>query len=164
MFCSVIYKYLSFFSCLLYNSICMIKYSLYSEKTFFPYHQYLKPFSISLECQSYQWSSELCLSKGGAVVRALASDHSGPGSNLGIDIIIMWVKFVVGSQLWSKRFIFRWPSFPINKTTIFKFQLDQEWQTKSQYIDVLLLNHYRLFIYLFIIIISLKNRQQVLCL
>ena len=50
MFCSVIYKYLSFFSWLLYNSICMIKYSLYSEKTFFPYHQYLKPFSISLEC------------------------------------------------------------------------------------------------------------------
>ena len=86
MFCSVIYKYISFFSWLLYNSICMIKYSLYSEKTFFPYHQYLKPFSISLECESYQWSSELCLSKGGAVVRALASDHGGPGSNLGIDI------------------------------------------------------------------------------
>ena len=61
------------------------------------------------------------------MVRALASDHGGLGSNLGIDIIIMWVKFVVGSQLWSKRFIFRWPSFPISKTTIFKFQLDQEW-------------------------------------
>ena len=32
------------------------------------------------------------------MVRALASDHGGPGSNLGIDIIIMWVKFVVGSR------------------------------------------------------------------
>ena len=90
------------------------------------------------------------------MVRALASHHGGLG-----DIIIMWVKFVVGSQLWSKRFIFRKPSFPVSKPTIFKFQLDQEWQTKSHYIDVLLLNHYCIFIYLLIIIISrVKNDHR----
>ena len=40
----------------------------------------------------------VCLgSKGGTVVRALASHQCGPGSNPGVDAIIMWVEFVVGS-------------------------------------------------------------------
>ena len=38
----------------------------------------------------------------GAVVRALASHQCGPGSNRGIEA--MWVEFVVGSLLCSKRF------------------------------------------------------------
>ena len=40
----------------------------------------------------------VCLgSKGGTVVRALASHQCGPGSNPGVGAIIMWVEFVVGS-------------------------------------------------------------------
>ena len=40
----------------------------------------------------------------GAVVRALACHQCGLGSNPGVDAIIMWVEFVVGSLLCSKRF------------------------------------------------------------
>ena len=61
----------------------------------------------------------------GAVVRALAFHQSGPGSNPGIDD--MWVKFVVGSLLYSKRFFSGYSGFsPSSKTNISKFQFNQE--------------------------------------
>ena len=67
-------------------------------------------------------------SKGGAVVRALASHQCGPGSNPGIDAIkIMWVEFVVGSLPCSERFFSGYSGFPLSsKTNTSKFQFDQE--------------------------------------
>jgi len=68
----------------------------------------------------YYWES-----KGGAVVRALASHRCGPGSNPGTSA--MWVEFVVGSLLCSQKFFSGYSSFPLSsKTNIFKFQFDQE--------------------------------------
>ena len=40
----------------------------------------------------------------GAVVKALAPHQCGLGPNPSADAIIMWVEFVVGSLLCSKRF------------------------------------------------------------
>ena len=40
----------------------------------------------------------------GAVERTLTHHQHGLGSNLGVDAIIMWVEFVVGSLLCSKGF------------------------------------------------------------
>ena len=37
------------------------------------------------------------------MLSALAFHQCGPGSNLGVDAIIMWVEFVVGSLLCSER-------------------------------------------------------------
>ena len=66
-------------------------------------------------------------SKGGAVVRALASHECGPGSNAGLKAIIMWVEFVVGSLPCSERFFSRYSSFPLSlKTNTLKFQFDLE--------------------------------------
>ena len=63
-------------------------------------------------------------SKGGAVVRALASHQCGPGSNPGVD---MWVEFVVGSLPCSERFFSRYSGFPLSpKTNTSKFQFDLE--------------------------------------
>ena len=63
-------------------------------------------------------------SKGGAVVRALASHQCGPGSNPGVD---MWVEFVVGSLLCSERFFSGYFGFPLSsKTNTSKFQFDLE--------------------------------------
>ena len=63
-------------------------------------------------------------SKGGAVVRALASHQCGPGSNPGVD---MWVEFVVGSLPCSERFFSRYSGFPLSpKTNTSKFQVDLE--------------------------------------
>ena len=42
-------------------------------------------------------------SKGGAVVKALASHQCGRGSNPGVDARYMWVEFVVGSQSLAPR-------------------------------------------------------------
>ena len=50
-------------------------------------------------------------SKGGAVVRALASHQCGPGSNPGVD---MWVEFVVGSLPCSERFFSGYSGFPLS--------------------------------------------------
>ena len=39
----------------------------------------------------------------------------------------VWVEFVVGSLLWSERFFSGYSGFPLSsKTSIFKFQFDQE--------------------------------------
>ena len=63
-------------------------------------------------------------SKGGAVVRALASHQCGPGSNPGVD---MWVEFVVGSLPCSERFFSGYSGFPLSsKTNTSKFQFDLE--------------------------------------
>ena len=56
-------------------------------------------------------------SKGGAVVRALASHQCGPGLNLGVNAIC-WVQFVVGSLLCSERFFSRFSGFPLSLKTI----------------------------------------------
>ena len=63
-------------------------------------------------------------SKGGAVVRALASHQCGPGSNPVVD---MWVEFVVGSLRCSERFFSGYSGFPLSpKTNTSKFQFDLE--------------------------------------
>ena len=63
-------------------------------------------------------------SKGGAVVRALASHQCGPGSNPGVN---MWVEFVVGSLPCSERFFSGYSGFPLSpKTNTSKFQFDPE--------------------------------------
>ena len=65
--------------------------------------------------------------KGGAVVRELASHLCGAASNPGIDAIIMWVEFVVGSLLCFKRFFSWYSGFPLSlKTNSSEFQLDLE--------------------------------------
>ena len=75
--------------------------------------------------------SAICLvsvgSKDGAVVRALAFHHCGPGSNPSVNAIIMWVEFVVGSLVFSERFFSGYSCFShSSKTNISKFQFDQE--------------------------------------
>ena len=63
-------------------------------------------------------------SKGGAVVRALASHQCVLGSNPGVDL---WVEFVVGSLLCSERFFSGYSGFPLSsKTNISNFKFDQE--------------------------------------
>ena len=58
------------------------------------------------------------------MVRALASDQCDLGSNPGVD---MWVEFVVGSLICSKRFFSGYSGFPLSpKTNISKFQFDLE--------------------------------------
>ena len=75
----------------------------------------MKTLSLVLCCQG---------SKGGAVVRALASHQCGRGSNRGVD---MWVEFVVGSLLCSVRFFSGYSGFPLSpKTNTSKFQFDLE--------------------------------------
>ena len=75
----------------------------------------MKTLSLVLCCQG---------SKGGAVVRALASHQCGRGSNPGVD---MWVEFVVGSLLCSERFFSGYSGFPLSpKTNTSKFQFDLE--------------------------------------
>ena len=65
--------------------------------------------------------------KGGTVVRALASHQCGPGSTPGVDAIIMWVEFVVGSLLCSERFFSGYSGFPLSsKTNTSKFQFELE--------------------------------------
>ena len=56
-------------------------------------------------------------SKGGAVVRALASHQCGPGLNLGVNAIC-WVEFVVGSPLCSETFFSGFSGFPLSLKTI----------------------------------------------
>ena len=55
-------------------------------------------------------------SKGGAVVRALASHRCGPGSNPGIDSI-MSVEFVVGSLPFSDRCFAGYTAFHLSLKT-----------------------------------------------
>ena len=56
----------------------------------------------------------------------LASHQCGPGSNTGVDAI-MWVKFVVGFLLCTKRFLSEYFGCPLFfKTNTFKFQFDLE--------------------------------------
>ena len=63
-------------------------------------------------------------SKGGAVVRALASHQCGPGSNPGIDGI-MSVEFVVGSLPFSDRCFPGYTGFHLSlKTNTSEFQFD----------------------------------------
>ena len=74
--------------------------------------------------------------KGGAVVRALASQQCGPGSNPGVDAICglsSWFvvrspsPFLVGSLPCSERFFSGFSGFPLSlKTNTFKFQFDLE--------------------------------------
>ena len=85
-------------------------------------------FSISSNLGSKGWrSGESTHLRDGAVVRVLASHQCGPGSNPGVGAILVWVEFVVGSLLCSKRFSFGYSGFPLSsKTNISKFQFDQE--------------------------------------
>ena len=47
-----------------------------------------------------------------------------PGSFSGVDAIIMWVEFVLGSLLCSERFFFGYSGFPLSlKTNISKFHV-----------------------------------------
>ena len=74
--------------------------------------------------------------KGGAVVRALASQQCGPGSNPGVDAICglsSWFvvrspsPFLVGSLPCSERFFSGFSGFPLSsKTNTSKFQFDLE--------------------------------------
>ena len=62
-------------------------------------------------------------SRDGAVVRALASHQCVPGSIH--RPAVMWVEFVVGSLLCSKRFFSGYSGFPLSsKTNISKLQFD----------------------------------------
>ena len=64
-------------------------------------------------------------SKGGAVVRAIASRQCGPSSNPSVDAI--WVEFVVGSLSCSEKFLSRYSGFPLSpNTNTSKFQFDLE--------------------------------------
>ena len=59
------------------------------------------------------------------MVRALASYQCGPGSNPGVDA--MSVEFVVGSLLFSERFLSGYSGFLLpSKTNTSKFQFDLE--------------------------------------
>ena len=64
----------------------------------------------------------------GAVVRALASHQSGPGSNPGIDDICgLSLLLVLSFSYYSKRFFSGYSGFsPSSKTNISKFQFNQE--------------------------------------
>ena len=75
-------------------------------------------------------------SRGGAVVRALASHQCGPGSIPGLGV--MWVEFVVGSLLCSERFFSGYSGFPSpQKPTLSKFQFDPDTvDDKSHYVDI----------------------------
>ena len=65
-------------------------------------------------------------SKGGTVVRALASYQCGPGSNPGVDAICGLSLLLVLSQC-SERFFSGYSGFPpSSETNISKFQFDQE--------------------------------------
>ena len=92
-------------------------------------------------------SEEVRGSKGGAVVRALASHQCGH----------MWVEFAVGSLPCSERFFSAYSGFPLSsKTNIFKFRFDQEsgrrrtteWMCYLQIVIYLFI--YFILIYLFI--------------
>ena len=89
-------------------------------------------------CDSTTWmvtphDCSLQISKGGAVMRALASHQCGPGSNPGVDAIC--VEFIVGSLPWSKRFFSGYPGFPVSlKTNTSKFQFARApWVKKWQF-------------------------------
>ena len=71
-------------------------------------------------------------SKGGTVVRALASYHFGPGSNTGIKAICGMSLLLVLSFA-SKRFFSWYSCFPLSlKANTFKFQFDIECMDKFQ--------------------------------
>ena len=60
----------------------------------------------------------------------------------------MWVEFVVGSLLYSKRFFSRYSGFPLSsKTNISKFQFDQESGRRRA---TLWICYFQIIIYLFI--------------
>ena len=84
-------------------------------------------------------------SKGGPVVRTLASHQCRSGSNPGAG---MWVEFVVGSLPCCERFFSGYSGFPLSpKTNISKFQFDQESARRRT-----TPNHY-LFLFLFYLFI-----------
>ena len=61
------------------------------------------------------------------MVRALASDPCGPGSNPAVDAIITWVEFVVGSLPYFERFFSGYSGFShSSKTNTSKFQVALE--------------------------------------
>ena len=89
-------------------------------------------------------------SKGGAVVRALASHQCGLGSNSGVAPYVGWV--FVRSLICSENFFSWYYGCPFSsETNIFKFQFDQEWGRRSttQWMCYVPLNHY--FFHLFIV-------------
>ena len=51
-------------------------------------------------------------SKGGALVRIIPSHQCGPGSNPGVDAIIMWVEYVASSLPCSERLFSQYSGFP----------------------------------------------------
>ena len=64
-------------------------------------------------------------------------EQCGPSSNPGIDTITMWVAFVDGSLLFSKRFFSGFCGFPLSsKTTFPYFQFTQE----NCFVDVLVVH------------------------
>ena len=82
-------------------------------------------FMIGAEVWLYSLRNVQSESKGGAVVKALASRQCGPGSNPGVDC--MCVELVVGSLLCSERVFSRYSGFPLSlKTNFSKFQFDME--------------------------------------
>ena len=65
-------------------------------------------------------------SKGGAVVRVLASHQCGPGSTPGVDAIC-GLSLLLVLSLGSERFFSRYSCFPLSsKTNTSKFQFDLE--------------------------------------
>ena len=78
--------------------------------------------------------------KGGAVVRALASQQCGPGSNPGVDAICglsSWFvvrspsPFVVGSFPCSERFFSGSPVFPLLKNQHFQIRSNSIWNART---------------------------------
>ena len=66
-------------------------------------------------------------STGGTVVRALAPQQCGPGSNPGVEAFNMWVEFFIGSLPCSERFFSEYSGFPrSSKTNTSEFQFDLE--------------------------------------
>ena len=72
----------------------------------------------------YSKLGQYLLSRDGTVVRALASNHCGPGSIL--SLCHKWIEFVVGSSL-HREFFSRFSCFLLSmKTNISKFQFDHD--------------------------------------
>ena len=66
-------------------------------------------------------------SKGGAVVRALASHQCGPGSNPGVNSILCGLSLLLVLSLAPRGFFFGYSGFPLSsKTNSSKFQFDLE--------------------------------------
>ena len=102
-------------------------------------------------------------SKGGAVVRALASHQCGPGSNPGVDAIC-GLRLLLVLSLAPRGFTPGTPVFPSPQKPAFSNSNSTRNQTKNHYVDVLPANRYFIyfFIYLFIYVVSLHQVSRLL--